>query len=293
MSIYRKIQNQNQNPDTLRAGTYWSPEEDKRLLESVLADLPLAQIALDHKRTCGGIELRIRSLAYEEYVNTTVRSEELIRHLAHKYKINYEDFSMYVKDKEKYRYLQEIKNIEKEKIKQEKKKQIELVREQKKQLELEKREQKEQLELEKREQKEQLELEKKIQKEQLELEKKIQKERLEHEQELIRKLKEEEKEIEYHYIYCLREREFLRSGENIYKVGKTTVHPFKRIKQYPIGSELVLILKVDNCHQAEIELLKFLDKIYNSAYVNGQKIGREYYECNEEEIVKSIFECLK
>ena len=39
---------------------------------------------------------------------------------------------------------------------------------------------------------------------------------------------------------------------------KTCQYPFNRIKQYPKNSEIVLILKVNNCHMFENILLKEL-----------------------------------
>jgi len=42
----------------------------------------------------------------------------------------------------------------------------------------------------------------------------------------------------------LREREFVRLNENVYKIGMTIMYdPIKRIKQYPNNSELLFIMK--------------------------------------------------
>lgn len=296
MSIYRKIQNAKQNPDTVRTGSYWSAEEDQKLADSVLADVPLAKIALDHQRTCGGIELRIRSIAYNEYEKNPDKSLELVISIANKYRINTDDFSMFVRDKERYKQAK----AQEQKEKDEEKRKLRLIREEEeKKLREEKDEEKRKIrearEEEKRkirEAREQEEQKKKDIKEEAEKKRLEIKEEEQKKKEEEKKLKEELDNAEYSYIYCLREREFVRTGENIYKCGKTTTHPFKRIKQYPNGSEICLILKVNNCHVAEQEMLKYLDGKFKQALVNGQRIGREYYEGLEEEIIQAIFECL-
>ena len=41
------------------------------------------------------------------------------------------------------------------------------------------------------------------------------------------------------YIYLLQEREFIKTNENIYKIGMTTKLNFERFNQYPKGSVLL------------------------------------------------------
>jgi hypothetical protein len=77
------------------------------------------------------------------------------------------------------------------------------------------------------------------------------------------------------YIYCLIEREFLKSGETIYKVGKST-KLFNRINHYPKGSEIICFSKVKDCYKAEKELISLLDSNVSRA----PDIGREYYNCD-------------
>ena len=42
------------------------------------------------------------------------------------------------------------------------------------------------------------------------------------------------------YIYLLKEREFVKTEENIYKVGRTERENLTRFNQYPNGSVLLL-----------------------------------------------------
>ena len=68
--------------------------------------------------------------------------------------------------------------------------------------------------------------------------------------------------------------------------------PHKRVNQYPNGSELILVLKVKDCHSAESSLIKYLDSRFEKAFYDGKQIGREYYNVSEEDIIKSIFKCI-
>ena len=53
--------------------------------------------------------------------------------------------------------------------------------------------------------------------------------------------------FEGHYIYLLQEREFVKTSELIYKVGKTKKEHYTRFNQYPIGSVLLLHIKCEDC----------------------------------------------
>lgn len=79
-----------------------------------------------------------------------------------------------------------------------------------------------------------------------------------------------------HYIYLLIEREFINSGEHIYKIGKTTQDPIKRFNQYPKGSKLILIVHVSDCHENEKKIIDLFDNNFERC----PNIGREYYKSN-------------
>ena len=49
------------------------------------------------------------------------------------------------------------------------------------------------------------------------------------------------------YIYLLQEREFIKTKENIYKLGKTKQENLKRIQNYPNGTKLIIQLQCKNC----------------------------------------------
>src|SRR5665647_1537299 len=96
---------------------------------------------------------------------------------------------------------------------------------------------------------------------------------------LIQKLKNTD------YIYLLREREFIKTGECVYKIGKTTQFPERRFGGYPKGSEIHVVLKVNNCTTYE----NHLKQLFDVKFKNRPDIGREYYEGNVDLMVGEFF----
>ena len=88
---------------------------------------------------------------------------------------------------------------------------------------------------------------------------------------------------ESHHLYCLIEREFIQSGENLYKVGKS-LHLSQRMSAYPKGSYIISVFKVNDCHVLEKVLLKQLDACND--VTNARDIGREYYRGELKDIMK-------
>ncbi len=59
-----------------------------------------------------------------------------------------------------------------------------------------------------------------------------------------------------HYIYIIREREFLKTKENIFKIGWTWQQQNDRLSWYP--KEVILFVKVNDSKIIENNLLKVL-----------------------------------
>ena len=107
--------------------------------------------------------------------------------------------------------------------------------------------------------------------------------------ELLYKINKDEKINEKinektNYIYLIKLREFIKTNENIYKIGRTSQNGLKRINQYPKGSELILFRKCIDCIKLESELIKKFKLIYKHQPI----YGNEYFEGNEIDIVKDI-----
>jgi hypothetical protein len=52
-----------ETPETAMTGTRWTPQEDEKLLLSITNGKTTNEIALEHQRTVGGIESRLRTIA--------------------------------------------------------------------------------------------------------------------------------------------------------------------------------------------------------------------------------------
>ena len=88
---------------------------------------------------------------------------------------------------------------------------------------------------------------------------------------------------ELHFIYLLREREFVRLNEECYKVGRTSQDPAKRFEGYPKGSEIILYIAVDNSITAEKQLLT----IFKKEFKQKKDYGSEYF-CGENPDDKNV-----
>lgn len=79
------------------------------------------------------------------------------------------------------------------------------------------------------------------------------------------------------YIYLLQEREFIKTKENIYKVGMTKKENYTRFNQYPNGSILLFQMICNNCNYIENQIIiNFKKNLYNKKIL-------------EENILKVIF----
>lgn len=88
------------------------------------------------------------------------------------------------------------------------------------------------------------------------------------------------------YVYMVKEREFIRSKEDIFKIGKTTQQPFKRLNTYPKGSSVELLLTVTDCSVIEAVLIAEFKK----TFVQRKDIGAEYFEGDLKDLKKKMFE---
>jgi len=87
------------------------------------------------------------------------------------------------------------------------------------------------------------------------------------------------------YVYLIQEREFIKTSENIFKIGKSKQENNKRINQYPKQSKLLLQIVCDNCDILEKELIISFKNKYN----HRKDIGNEYFEGDFEDMIKNFF----
>ena len=79
------------------------------------------------------------------------------------------------------------------------------------------------------------------------------------------------------YIYLVKEREFIKTNENIYKIGRSKQENTKRFLQYPKGSELIIQSRCIDCIKTE----KILIDLFKKNFIHRRDIGNEYFEGND------------
>ena len=91
------------------------------------------------------------------------------------------------------------------------------------------------------------------------------------------------------YIYLLQEREFIKTKENVYKVGMTKKENNKRFNQYPKGSVLLFQIICNNCKNME----KIILKKFKETFKQKKDIGNEYFEGDSKVMINMIYLSIK
>jgi hypothetical protein len=79
------------------------------------------------------------------------------------------------------------------------------------------------------------------------------------------------------YVYVIEEREFIKCGEKIYKVGRSA-HILSRMAQSPNGSQVRMLVNVNDSVKAEQEIRRQLKKYCDITH--RKDIGAEYFQGN-------------
>lgn len=91
------------------------------------------------------------------------------------------------------------------------------------------------------------------------------------------------------YIYLLREREFIKTGEPIFKVGMTTKENHVRFNQYPKGSILLFQIICKSCKNMETHILTE----FRTKFKSRKDIGNEYFEGEYKTMMDIIYLIVK
>ena len=89
------------------------------------------------------------------------------------------------------------------------------------------------------------------------------------------------------FIYLLREREFIKTNEHIYKIGKSKQEFGKRFSQYPSQSQMYLHLYVNDVDTYE----KAMIELFSIEFTKRIDIGYEYFEGNIHTMINLVFNC--
>lgn len=96
-------------------------------------------------------------------------------------------------------------------------------------------------------------------------------------------------ELTINYIYLLQEREFIKTNENIYKVGRTAQVNHARFNDYPKGSILLFQIICSNCKDIEKQIILAL----TTNFKQRKDIGTEYFEGNYNSMIDIIYAIVK
>lgn len=91
------------------------------------------------------------------------------------------------------------------------------------------------------------------------------------------------------YIYLLQEREFVKTNENVYKIGQTKQPNLTRLLQYPNGSIVIIHTICKDCCKTERELIK----LFTEKFKLRKDIGSEYFQGDRDEMRRDIFSCIE
>ena len=87
------------------------------------------------------------------------------------------------------------------------------------------------------------------------------------------------------YIYLLQEREFIKTNEPIYKIGKTKQERLKRICNYPNGTKLIIQILCNDCNKYE----RLLINKFKELFIHKREIGNEYFKGDRYKMIETIY----
>jgi hypothetical protein len=87
-------------------------------------------------------------------------------------------------------------------------------------------------------------------------------------------------------IYLIKLREFIKTDENIYKVGRSGRDGIERIKEYPKDSKLYLLRNIINGLEKPIET--HILREFKSNFIHRTDIGSEYFEGDPDKMIIHI-----
>jgi len=91
--------------------------------------------------------------------------------------------------------------------------------------------------------------------------------------------------MSYNYIYLIYPGRFAEHNDAVYKIGKSTRRPDKRLSEYENGTEMILLTRVHDCHTIERQIIKLFDELF----VKRIEYGVEYYSGDVNKMQNEIF----
>lgn len=88
-------------------------------------------------------------------------------------------------------------------------------------------------------------------------------------------------------IYLIHIREFIKSKENVLKMGRSD-NLDNRVRQYPKGSNILFMMKCKDSILCE----QYLLNLFNIKFTHKSEYGKEFFEGNEDEMIDEIYKYL-
>ena len=89
------------------------------------------------------------------------------------------------------------------------------------------------------------------------------------------------------YVYIIRECDFVRLNEDIYKIGRTSkTNPEDRFQKYRKGTEIIAFFKVNNSIECENKMIKCFSNHTNIKKMD--EYGKESFQGNRNELLSEI-----
>ena len=86
------------------------------------------------------------------------------------------------------------------------------------------------------------------------------------------------------YVYLNQHAEFVKSGNCVYKIGKSMQPNVDRFHQYPEGTSFLFQTACPDCDSYERDLIK----IFKKKYKHRSEIGKEYFEGSYVDMINDI-----
>ena len=91
------------------------------------------------------------------------------------------------------------------------------------------------------------------------------------------------------YVYIIRECDFVRLNENIYKIGRTSkANPEDRFQKYRKGTEIVGFFGVKDSIECEKKIINCFSNHNNIKKMS--EYGKEYFEGNKKELLNEMLQ---
>jgi hypothetical protein len=94
------------------------------------------------------------------------------------------------------------------------------------------------------------------------------------------------------YVYIVRECDFVRLNEDIYKIGRTSkINPEDTFQKYRKGTEIICFFYVNDSIECKNKIIKFFSNHTNITKM--AEYGKEYFQGNKNELLNEMFQIVK